>query len=684
MSLALGIDTGGTYTDAVLIAYGEGGNVGEHGRVLAAAKALTTKHNLAIGIRNSVDEVLAASNGQSIADQVHLVSISTTLATNAIVEGQGAPVCMLLLGYRDRMARDLDWRRALGTPRYAHIAGGHTTDGQEYAALDLEAARSAILEHAPHVSAFGVSGYFGTRNPAHELAVKALVRELTTLPVTCGHELTHRLDALRRATTVALNGWLIPLLCELIDAVEATMSARGIAAPLMVVKGDGSLMAAPMARERPVETILSGPAASVVGAQHLAGEAEAVVADMGGTTTDIAVIHSGQPRLSPEGARVGHWRTMVEAIDVHTVGLGGDSRVWLDGDRDLRIGPRRVVPLCVLAAQYPHLVDVLEAQLRHKPLPIDGEFLLIQRTASRNGDGAANDAALLDALQEGPRSIEQAYALVQHPGLYARRLGELESQGLIVRAGLTPTDAAHVLAAYAMWDRRAAELGAALLARRTGCDVETLCRRILAQTSSHIATEVITKLLADDRPNGNGLEENTGFDALDSRIVARALDPVAEAALVFHPELRPALVGIGAPVATYFPRAAALLNGRLRIPEHAAVANAIGAVVGSVVQRVHALVVPDAETETFRVHLPDEVTHFRRLDAAVQHAEERASALAAQGARLAGAQDIRLQVDRQDRSAPVAEEWGDQLFLESHILVTAVGRPRMATDNNWA
>jgi hypothetical protein len=141
-------------------------------------------------------------------------------------------------------------------------------------------------------------------------------------------------------------------------------------------------------------------------------------------------------------------------------------------------------------------------------------------------------------------------------------------------------------------------------------------------------------------------------------------------------------VGIGAPVATYFPRAAELLHGRLRIPDHAPVANAIGAVVGSVVQRVHALVVPDAETETFRVHLPDEVSHFRRLDAAVRHAEERASALATQGARLAGAYEIRLQVERQDRSAPVAEEWGDELFLESHVLVTAVGRPRIATDNN--
>ncbi|MBC7237669.1 MAG: hydantoinase/oxoprolinase family protein [Chloroflexi bacterium] len=673
MSVALGIDTGGTYTDAVLVDY-------ESGRVLAAAKALTTKHNLAIGIRNALARVLSPERGGPAASDVHLVSISTTLATNAIVEGNGAPVCMLLIGYRGRVADGIDWAHELGTPRYVFISGGHTTDGQEYEPLDIEAAREAIREHAPHVSAFGVSGYFGTRNPAHELAVAALVRELTGLPVTSGHELTHRLHALRRAATVALNGRLIPLLCNLIDAVEATMKEWGIVAPLMVVKGDGSLMAASMARERPIETILSGPAASVVGAQHLAGEAEAVVADMGGTTTDIAVISGGRPRLNVQGARVGRWRTMVEAIDVHTVGLGGDSRIWLGADRELRIGPRRVVPLCLLAAEHPETVEVLEEQLRRKPNAQDGEFLLMQRRWSGgNGNESDFEAMVLAALAHGPRSLEQMNTALQYPALYARHLLALEDQGILVRAGLTPTDAAHVLGAYTEWDERAAQLGAALLARRLGCDSQTLCRRVLAQTSERVAVEVIAKLLEDAASQGEDGSDGNGH-VLDSRLIAQALRPTPDAALMCQLVLRPALVGIGAPVATYFPRAAELLHGRLRIPEYAEVANAIGAVVGSVVCRVHALVVPDPETETFRVHLPDEATTFRRLDTAVCYAEERARHLATEGARAAGAAEVRLQVERRDRSAPVAEDWGEELFLEAHIQVTAVGRPRLADD----
>ncbi|MBC7316486.1 MAG: hydantoinase/oxoprolinase family protein, partial [Chloroflexi bacterium] len=279
MPIALGIDTGGTYTDAVLLDY-------QSGEVLGAAKALTTRHDLSIGIEEAMARVIRE------AGEIGLVSLSTTLATNALVEGKGAPVCALLIGYDERT--HADWVRTLNTDRVVFLSGGHTTTGEEITALDERAVRSAIAQHAPHVAAFAISGYFAPRNPAHELAVKRLVHTMTGLPCTCGHELTHRLNALRRATTVALNASLIPLVCDLIAAVERSMARLGIRAPLMVVKGDGSLMSADVAKERPIETILSGPAASVVGAQHLASSPHAIVVDMGGTTTDIALVRHGR------------------------------------------------------------------------------------------------------------------------------------------------------------------------------------------------------------------------------------------------------------------------------------------------------------------------------------------------------------------------------------------------------
>src|SRR6202044_3379168 len=107
-------------------------------------------------------------------------------------------------------------------------------------------------------------------------------------------------------------------------AVSQVVAAESIDAPLMIVKGDGSLMKADVALEYPVETVLSGPAASVVGASFLTGLKDFVVSDMGGTTTDVAVVAGGRPVVRPEGAVIGGWRTMVRAIEVHTCGLGGD------------------------------------------------------------------------------------------------------------------------------------------------------------------------------------------------------------------------------------------------------------------------------------------------------------------------------------------------------------------------
>ena len=148
--------------------------------------------------------------------------------------------------------------------------------------------------------------------------------------------------------TTLLNARLISMIDRLVAATEGFLKARGIAAPLMVVRGDGALVSAGFARARPIETILSGPAASLVGARHMTGLDNAVVSDIGGTTTDVAVLDNGRPRLDPEGATVGGFRTMVEAVAMRTFGLGGDSEVALqDGGLDPRLllGPRRLVPL---------------------------------------------------------------------------------------------------------------------------------------------------------------------------------------------------------------------------------------------------------------------------------------------------------------------------------------------------
>ncbi|MEK9760397.1 MAG: hydantoinase/oxoprolinase family protein, partial [Candidatus Puniceispirillum sp.] len=177
------------------------------------------------------------------------------------------------------------------------IDGGHNADGSVAKALDMKTVERLATELKNEVSAFAIAGHFATRNPVHETAARDAVRRLTGLPVTCSHELSSSLGGPRRALTALLNARLVNLLERLIAGTQAIMTGTGLGCPLMVVKGDGSLLEADFARNRPVETVLSGPAASLSGAAFLAGATSAIVADIGGTTTDIAILNQGAPRL---------------------------------------------------------------------------------------------------------------------------------------------------------------------------------------------------------------------------------------------------------------------------------------------------------------------------------------------------------------------------------------------------
>ena len=682
MSVLLGLDTGGTYTDAVLF----DPDHGLSGRVIGAAKALTTKHDLAIGLREAIEAVLADSPPDILAD-IALVSLSTTLATNAIVEGHGSPICLLLLGYDPKALDKAGLRQALGSDPVAFIEGGHTPVGDEQAPLDLEATRRAVLAHAPNVAAFAVSGFFSVRNPAHEQAVRDLIQELTDRPVTCGHELTSKLDAPRRALTAALNARLIPQLQQLIRAIGGLLAEKGIAAPLMVVKGDGSLIEAKAALDSPVETILSGPAASLVGARHLSGENDVFVVDMGGTTTDIALLRGGRPVLAAEGATVGGWRTMVEAVAVHTFGLGGDSEVRVDDAGRLVLGPRRIVPLSLLGRDYPAVIDHLRQQLSDPQSErYDGRFALRLRPLDTGHAGLDRvQAKLWEDLAAGPAALSDLIA----GHATERGLSRLVDRGLVAIGGLTPSDAAHALGLQQGWSVEAARLGATLWLRRVpdaereaAPDADAFARRVVEQVVRQSARVLLATALAD----ADGID--LGDDPLANWLVGCGLagpghggpgerDGADQAALAVSLTLGRPLVAIGAPVETYYPQVAERLNTRLVIPDHAAVSNAVGAVAGGVMQAVTA-VITAPEEDRFRVHLPTGIRDFDDLETAAAHAAAGTGALATEQAKRAGAVDLQLRHHREDKVAEGAS--GFRVFIESRITATAFGRPRLATD----
>ena len=626
--IALGIDTGGTYTDAVVMNQ-------DSGEVLASEKALTTHHDLSIGVGRAVagvfEQASASRAGEPFAPaDVALVGLSTTLATNAIVEGQGSPVCLLLIGYDPALIQCQGFERDLVTRDVVYVTGGHDGEGNEVAPLDEAAVVEAILVRRDQVAAFAVSAYFGVRNPAHELRVRALIEDSTagwsglegsTAHVTCGHELTTRLNSVRRATTAALNAQLILLLRELVAAVQRTIQELGVTAPLMITKGDGSLVRAEWAMRRPIETILSGPAASLVGAWHLAGRRDAWVVDVGGTTTDVAALRDGLPRLNPEGAQVGLWRTMVEAADVRTVGLGGDSQVRWNGARPaaltgLTIGPRRVVPLCQLASSHPEVVIELSAQLvsgKHRRLA--GQFLLTSVPKSARPSEA--EWRLLVHLADGPKSFVSLAGGTPDGLLGLREMAPLEARKWVLRSGFTPTDALHVLGRFQRWDTEASRLGAELLAASANLSSTAFCEQVVSLMSNRVTTELVTKVLSDECVTPNWEREPVA-----STLLARAMGSFPHSDLTCRIELRHPLVAVGAPVEAYLPAVAHQLSTQLIIPKHAEVANALGAVAGGVTQRLTVLVRPLLGGERFRLHLPDGVRDFDTLEDAVACAED--------------------------------------------------------------
>jgi len=397
MALLLGVDTGGTYTDAVLI---------EGDAVIASAKSLTTRGDLAIGVGGAVRAVLAEAG--RTAEEVRMASLSTTLATNALVEGQGGRIGLVLIGFADADMDRHGLTEALRGDPHCVLTGGHQHSGAEAAPLDEDGLRAFLA--GAQVGAFAVAAQFATRNPAHELRAAQIIAEVTGKPVSASHQLSAKLGGPKRALTALLNARLVGMIARLIGRAEDVLREIGVTAPMMVVRGDGALMSAAQAQARPIETILSGPAASLVGARWLTGADEALVSDIGGTTTDVAMLRAGRPAIDPDGARVGPFRTMVEAVAMRTTGLGGDSEVHrtegLAGG--VTLGPRRTLPVSLIAAEAPDVVLRALDQQTRSAVPSDHDGRFIRAVPGQNAEGLAErDAALLGRVGTAVHPLER-------------------------------------------------------------------------------------------------------------------------------------------------------------------------------------------------------------------------------------------------------------------------------------
>jgi len=664
MSLRLGIDTGGTFTDAVL--------VDDDRRIVAAEKSLTTRFDLTIGIGDVIDKLPV-----SRLKQINMVSLSTTLTTNSVVEDLGAPVCVLLPGYNEQQVKQSGLLDILSAQLVVILEGGFDAVGKEHQALDEKKAREVIIKLQDQVSAFAISSMFGTRNSSHENKLKAMVTEITDMPVICGHELASSLGAPRRALTAALNARMIPPIKELIASVTEILERHKVTAPLMIVKGDGSLASLANAIEKPIGTVLSGPAASVIGACELSGLKNAIIADMGGTTTDIAIVSNGQPELCKDGATIGDWQPMVEAVRVNSIGLGGDSEVRFGGHKGLMIGPRRVVPTSLLAHLYPEVIPKLEAQLNGMVSARSNRFVMrLENNHALLKQLNQVEREAWDLLSDSPVELD---AIILENREYARAMARLKRLGLAIYSGFTPTDAVHVLGINSHWSQPAAELSARIWMRQMrylygygrwqAGDAEQACRQIYGLVQSTISRALIEVGLNESKFSDSA-RSNGVIEVLTKMVLQRGQNQEQSPLFKLDFASDYPIVAVGAPAASYYRDVASSMHIGLHLPEYADVANAYGAVMGSVIQRAQ-VTVTQPQFGTFCLFNNDQPQHFETLAAAKKCAEDIVLLEAERKALDAGAKNPQVTLSYED--IHVNDEIDGELFLESMVIATAIG-----------
>lgn len=651
----LGIDTGGTYTDGVLLDF-------QTREVLRTTKTVTTHHDLQQCILRALDAILPDDPGA-----IKLVSISTTLATNAIAEGKGRPVALLLMGYDPELIQRFAFASNFATARFEYLQGGHTLAGEEAAPLDLETLKEIVQRYQQEVEAFAVSGYFSPFNPEHELRAGAAISDLVDAPVVMGHQLSSRLNSVQRAATASLNASLLSILQHFIQSMHAALRARSIDAPLMIMRGDGALMNGAVASQRPVETVHSGPAASAIGARFLAQQENALVVDIGGTTTDLAIIDNGRVNISERGTSVGAYSTAIRAAQVRSIGLGGDSLLDISVEDRLLIGPSRVMPIAHLAHQDEFVASSIRSLASGTTRTPSGDHLhywYLNREPEKLLDNPRSQR-LIEMLREHPLPLPTI--LERLNVLHPIQLGgaALIREEIIGRAALTPTDLLHVSGEYAPWDLEAAEIAARFFARLRQISLDELGALVKRLISERIMEEVITFITGQpiDRSRYISKPHALGEWLVEESLYAR--NPYLGCSI----QLKIPIIGIGAPAGIYLPAVARLLGTELILPEHYEVANAVGAVAGSVMSVHEAWVLPvmrGMNLTGFYVQSSDERKRFARVEPAIEYAEKRLEGLAREEALRAGAEDIHVEVERLNEGA------------ESYRMrATAIGTPKL-------
>jgi len=381
--MLIGIDVGGTTTDAVLIRNGE---------VCSTAKVSTEPENLL----NSLLEALDAISRDVPPEQLERVVFSTTVITNLIAEGKTDRVALVLIPGPGINPASYTF------PDSFYIKGAMDYRGREIHPLDEAEIRKTVdLIRESGFSRAAVISKFGQRNPSHELRIEEIFREVyPDCKLELGHKVSGKLNFPRRVATTMLASATREHYQEFVEKIRKALEERNIRAPVYILKADGGTLSVEKSIEFPVETIFSGPAASTIGALALTPEGQtSVLVDIGGTTTDLALILSGKPLLASKGAKLGGFLTHVRAFAVRSLAVGGDSVVRVKdsdtGTKLITVGPDRAGPAYCMGGKETTPTDALKVLGLIEVGNPERASEAIKTTASDLGKSEAETAALI-------------------------------------------------------------------------------------------------------------------------------------------------------------------------------------------------------------------------------------------------------------------------------------------------
>lgn len=340
--MLLGLDVGGTFTDAVII---------DGHRVVSSAKKRTTKDNLMQGIGEALDAVLASCDTSNIEQ----VTLSTTVVTNTIVEEKEQAVDLYVVTGPGRNVDDI----FPVSPIYLQGYTDHRGIVVERTSTDRVRDIARMVQERSGTDLAAVSAKFGVRNPQEELSITEELKERYNT-ISNGSLLSGSLNFPRRTISAYFNSAVTPVFSVFKKNVEDALSARNIKAPLHILKADGGSLPMEHMVSRPVETAFTGPAATVLGLSALGtiGNAHTVALDIGGTTTDISLWKQGKPLMTKNGVSIREYPSAVRSFAVTSVGIGGESVVRIV-DGKITVGPERVGPSAALGGNEPTLGDAL-------------------------------------------------------------------------------------------------------------------------------------------------------------------------------------------------------------------------------------------------------------------------------------------------------------------------------------